>query len=156
MRLPAVAIAAAFECGIALGLHPDVTRSASSRGFLLASLCLAAVLIFIGIILLRLNHLISAAAASLLSWVLLGFLGGSIAEQPRPAEHVVSLAEQGRLDLKTPLRWHGHLRDEPARLPWGYGYEIELSGVEMEGTLRSARGGLRLSFTPVQDQRPRA
>jgi competence protein ComEC len=55
--------------------------------------------------------------------------------------------EQGRLSLKTPLRWHGHLRDEPARLPWGYGYEIELSGVEFEEALHPVRGGLRLSFT---------
>ena len=60
---------------------------------------------------------------------------------------MTSLVEQGLLPLKTPLRWHGHLRDEPIRLPWGYGYEIEISGVELEGTLRSARGGLRLSFT---------
>jgi predicted membrane metal-binding protein len=60
---------------------------------------------------------------------------------------VISLVEQGRLPLKTPLRWHGRLRDEPTRLPWGYGYEIELSGVAFEDALRAARGGLRLSFT---------
>jgi hypothetical protein len=63
---------------------------------------------------------------------------------------VISLLEQGRLDLKTPLRWHGQLRDEPARLPWGYGYEIELTGVEYEGALRQATGGLRLSFSPKE------
>jgi competence protein ComEC len=55
--------------------------------------------------------------------------------------------EQGRLPLKTPLRWHGQLRDEPTRLPWGYGYEIEISGVEFKGALQTARGGLRVSFT---------
>ena len=47
--------------------------------------------------------------------------------------------EQGRFPLKTPLRWHGHLRDEPTRLPWGYGYEIELSGVAFEDALRGWR-----------------
>jgi hypothetical protein len=88
-----------------------------------------------------------AASASLLTWVLLGFLGVCIAEQPRDGDHVISLVEQGRLPLKTPLRWHGRLRDEPTRLPWGYGYEIELSGVAFEDALRAARGGLRLSFT---------
>jgi hypothetical protein len=31
-------------------------------------------------------------------------------------DHLISLLEQGRLPLKTPLRRHGHLRDEPARL----------------------------------------
>ena len=60
---------------------------------------------------------------------------------------MVSLLEQGHLPLKSPLRWYGRLRDEPARLPWGYGYEIELSGVEFEEVLHSARGGLRVSFT---------
>ena len=56
--------------------------------------------------------------------------------------------------MKTPLRWHGHLRDESTRLPWGYGYEIELSGVEFEATLHPARGGLRLSFTARPDGEP--
>lgn len=152
MRLPAVAISAAFACGIVLGLHPAVARSASSRGILLTSFCVAAALILAGITLVKVNRLFSAAAASLLSWISLGFLGACIAEQPRPAEHVISLVEQGRLDLKTPLRWHGRLRDEPARLPWGYGYEIELSGVEQENSLQPALGGLRLSFATSPDQ----
>ena len=60
---------------------------------------------------------------------------------------MVSLLEQGLVPLKTPLRWHGHLRDEPTRLPWGYGYELELSGVEFGEALHSARGGLRVNFT---------
>jgi len=59
----------------------------------------------------------------------------------------------GRLSLRAPLRWHGHLRDEPARLPWGYGYEIELSGVEFEEVLHLRRGGLRVSFTARPDGR---
>jgi hypothetical protein len=59
--------------------------------------------------------------------------------------------EQGHRDLKPPLHWHGHLRDEPARWPRGYGSEIELSGVEYEGALRQAMGGLRLSFSPQEE-----
>ncbi|MGC1417075.1 MAG: DNA internalization-related competence protein ComEC/Rec2, partial [Candidatus Acidiferrum sp.] len=87
------------------------------------------------------------ASASLLSWFLLGALGAGIADQPRPADYVLSLVNAGRVSLRTPLRWHGRLRDEPARLPWGYGYEIELTGVEYEGSFVPARGGLRVSFT---------
>jgi hypothetical protein len=83
--------------------------------------------------LVRLNGFFSVSA-SLLNWVLLGFLGAGHAEQPRPAEHVISLVEKGRLDLKTRSRWHGRLRDAPARLPWGCGYEIELSGIELAGS----------------------
>lgn len=148
MRLPAVTIAAAFACGIVLGLHPAAVRHAASASLLLGLLFLSTLFVLTGIILIKFDRLFSSALSSLLSWVLLGFLGAVIAEQPRPSEHVSSLVERGYIELKAPLRWHGHLRDEPTRLPWGYGYEIELSGVEFEGALRAARGGLRLSFAP--------
>ncbi len=154
MRLPAVAIAAAFACGIAVGLHPVFARNASSPALLLLSFVATLVPISIGIVLLRFGRLFSAATASLLAWTVLGSLGTCVAEQPRPAEYVVALVESGRLNLKTPLRWHGHLRDEPARLPWGYGYEIELSGVEFKEALLPVRGGLRSSFTPQPDGKP--
>src|SRR5260370_30388250 len=147
MKLPAVAIAAAFASGIALGLHPVVARNASSHILLSSFFILIAVLVLVGIILVRAGRLFPATVASFLGWVLLGFLAVCIAEQPRDADHVVSLLEQGRLRLKVPLRWIGNLRDEPTRLPWGYGYEIGLSGVEFEDTLHPTRGGLRLSFT---------
>ena len=148
MRLPAVTMAAAFACGIVLGLRPAAVRHASSGSLLLALLILTALSVLAGFFLVKLDRLFSAAGASLLSWVLLGLLGAVIAEQPRASEHVSSLVERGSIELKTPLRWRGQLRDEPARLPWGHGYEIELSGVEFEGALRPVRGGLRLSFTP--------
>src|SRR5713101_3931716 len=148
MRLPGVAITAIFTCGIAFGLHPAVGHHVSSLTLLWISFSLAVVLISAGFIFAKLGRLFPAAAASLLSWVVLGFLGACIAEEPRPAEHVISLVEQGRLALETPLRWHGRLRDEPKRLPWGYGYEIELSGVEYKGASLHVLGGLRLGFSP--------
>jgi len=147
MRLPAVAIAAAFACGIVLGLHPAVAGNAASFTLLFFSFLTIAVLVLTGIFLLKIGRLVFAASVSLLSWLLLGFLSVCIAEQPRQASHVVSLVEQGRLPLKTPFRWYGRLRDEPTRLPWGLGYEIELSDVEFEEALHPARGGLRLSFS---------
>ena len=152
MRLPAVAITAVFAGGIVLGQWQPLVQRVSSNTFLAAGFAAAFVLVFSGILLARFKRLFPAAAASLLSWVLLGVLGAGVAEQPRPADHVLSLVDEGRIDLKTPLRWHGQMRDEPARLPWGYGFEIDLSGLEYEGTLRSARGGLRLSFNAGLDQ----
>ena len=151
MRLPAVAIAAAFACGIVLGLHPAVVRGASS--VLLLSTCFVAgiVLILAGIVLERFGRLFPAAVISFLSWVMLGFLGACVAEQPLPANHVTSLVEHGQLRLETPLRWRGNLRDEPAKLPWGYGLEISLSGVEFEGAWQSTVGGLRLSYASQPD-----
>lgn len=154
MKLPAVAIATAFAGGIALGLYPLVVPHVTSRFFL--SVCFAAslVLIVAGLAVARIECLFPAAAISLLAWASLGFLGACVAEQPRPANHVTSLLEQGRLSLQTPLRWHGRLRDEPAKLPWGHSLEIDLSEVEFEGAALPVQGGLRVSFTAHPEQAP--
>jgi len=154
MRLPAVAIAAAFASGIAMGLHPTAARNASSVFALAIGFLASAVFVLAGLLLLRFNCLFAAALLSLMSWVSLGILGACIAGQPLPADHVTRLTESGRLPLQTPLRWHGHLRDEPAKLPWGIGYEIELSGVEFESALHPVRGGMRLSFGPKPNSTP--
>jgi competence protein ComEC len=152
MRLPAVAIAALFACGVVLGQAPWFAERVSSHLYLAIGLAFAGFLIFAGVVLVKLGRLFPAAAISLLCWVILGVLGAGIADQPRSADYVLSLVDTGRVDLKTPLRWHGRLRDEPARLPWGYGYEIELNGAEYEGSLVPARGGLRLSFSEGPEQ----
>jgi len=89
MRLPAVAIATAFACGIVLGLHPGVARNASSHILLSSFFIFIVVFVLAGIIFVRIGRLFLATVASLLSWVLLGFVGGCIAEQPRDADHVI-------------------------------------------------------------------
>ena len=152
MKLSAVAIVAAFASGIALGLHPAVTPHATSVFLLPACFLVGVVLIVTGLALARFERLFPAAAISLVSWALLGFLGAFIAQQPRPANHVTSLLEQKSISVKSPLRWHGRLRDEPAKLPWGYGLEIDLSGVEFESASVPLQGGLRLNFTPHSEQ----
>jgi len=111
-----------------------------------------AFLIGSGIVLVRIGLLFPAVVLSALSWLILAVLGAGLANQPRTANYVLSLVEAGRVNLKTPLPWHGRLRDEPARLPWGYGYEIELTGVEYEGSLVPALGGMRISFGVSPDQ----
>lgn len=152
MKVPAVAIAAAFAGGVVFGQSGPVARYISSLPYLAILFAGAALLICAGILLAKWKRLFPAAIISFVSWSLLGTLAAGIAEQPRPADHVLALLQSGRLELKSPLRWHGQLRDEPARLPWGYGYEIELSGVDFEGELLPARGGLRVSFTPPEGQ----
>ena len=152
MRVPAVAIAAVFACGVVLGEAPWFTTRASSPIYIEIGFASGACLIFGGILLARIGRVFPAAAVSVLSWLVLGVLGAGIADQPRPADYVLSLINAGRVDLKTPLRWHGRLRDQPARVPWGYGYEIELTGVEYEGSLVPARGGLRVSLAGSPDQ----
>ncbi len=152
MKLPAVAIAASFVCGIVLGLGEVFARASASHFFLIAGFVAAALPILAGLLFARSGRLAFAAGASLLSWILLGILGGAIALQPLPSNHVIRLVEGGQLDLRSPLRWHGALRDEPARLPWGCGYDIELTGVDYVGQIMPIRGGLRLSFSPHGDE----
>ncbi|MGB9463535.1 MAG: ComEC/Rec2 family competence protein, partial [Candidatus Acidiferrum sp.] len=152
MRLPAVAIAALLTCGAVLGQAQWSAQRVSSPTFIVIGFALAGALICAGILMVKIERLFPAAALSALSWTILGVLGVGIAIQPRSADFVLSLVDAGRVDLKTPLRWHGRLRDEPARLPWGYGYEIELTGVELQDSLVPTRGGLRVSLAEPADK----
>src|SRR5262249_38710543 len=123
---------------------------------LVLGLFLAVGVLLVAVLLLaRHERLLSlAASGSLLCWILLGTLAVRISDQPRSTHHIVSLVESGGISLKTPLRWHGRLRDEPTRLPWGYGYEIDLSSVDYENNSLLTSGGLRLSFTTHPSEPP--
>src|SRR5277367_5945174 len=151
MKLPAVAIAAAFACGIAVGPLPGMTAHASSRELVVGLFVSAGLLLVLGAVFEVRGYLWTASCSALLCWSFLGSLGACISQQPRAADHVISLVQSGRLALHTPLRWHGRLRDEPARLPWGYGYELSLSGVDYQGNFLPLSGGLRLSFSQQND-----
>ena len=152
MKLPAVAIAAAFCCGIAFGLWTPVAKFGTTSSALTYGFILALSLIVCGIVATGAQRLAAGAISSMLCWFVLGFLGASVAEQPLPSDHILRLSEEHRVDLHSPLRWHGRLRDEPALLPWGVGYDIELNGVEAAGALVLARGGLRLSYATLPDR----
>jgi hypothetical protein len=56
--------------------------------------------------------------------MLAGFLACGISLPPRPASHVIWLPEAEQIELSSLLRWHGHLRDEPARAGTGAGEEV--------------------------------
>ena len=154
MKLPAVAITAAFACGVVLGLWPPIVRLATSHFWLAAAFLVVTFSIALAILLVNRARFGVAAVVSGASWILLGVLGAWIAEQPIPSTHVISLIESGRIDLRTPLRWHGTLRDEPAKLPWGFGLEIQLAGVEYENEQLMTLGALRLSYTPRPGDSP--
>jgi competence protein ComEC len=147
VKAPAVAIVAAFVCGIALGLYPQFFIG-SSPAKLVSCFAASAAFAIVALILLRSEKLHASAVASLLCWLALGITSSVIAQQPLPPNHVTQILDRGELSLKTPLRWHGTLRDEPFRLPWGTGYEIELDAVDYRGASQPIAGGLRLSFTP--------
>lgn len=152
MKLPALAIVTAFASGIACGLNPGITHRSSSHAFVAFLLCSAATSLLIGIVFLRRSRVVLAGLASLLCWGMLGMAGVCIAEQPRRADHILSLVGAGKINLKSPLRYYGRLADEPEKLPWGAGYNIELSGVDHEGMFVPASGGLRLGYITRTDQ----
>jgi len=151
VKLPAVVIAAAFACGVALGLCQPVARLATSRGWLAGGFLASGFLILVAAALLKRSRFTEAALVSVACWLFLGTLGTWISNQPLSGSHIISLINAGRIDLHTPLRWHGRLRDEPTKLPWGFGLELELVGVDYENSHLSSLGGLRLSFSPKPD-----
>lgn len=148
MKAPAVAIVAAFVCGIALGLYPTFAQFSASSAKLGLCFAVSAALGLIALLLLRAEKLLASGTLSLLCWLSLGLTGAAVAQRPLPPNHVTQLLDHNQLSLQTPLRWHGILRDEPAHLPWGTGYEIELRGVDYQSTSMQVVGGLRLSFMP--------
>ncbi|HEY2459321.1 MAG TPA: DNA internalization-related competence protein ComEC/Rec2 [Candidatus Acidoferrum sp.] len=147
MKLPAVAVTAAFACGIVIGLWPRVGRLAASHLAFASLLIVAALLVVFGFLLIRAGRLHIGAGAALGSWLLLGILGAWLAEQPLPDDHVLTLINSAQIDLHSPLRWRGTLRDEPTRLPWGYGYEVALTSVDFQNRTISAQGGMRVTYT---------
>src|SRR5713226_6055695 len=131
-----------------------MVRLATSHFWLAAGFLAATFLIVAGILLVSRARFGVAAVVSGVSWIVLGVLGAWIAERPLPSTHVISLIENGRIDLRTPLRWRGTLRDEPAKLPWGFGLEIELAGVDYENSPLTTLGALRSSYSPRPEDQP--
>src|SRR6266852_1760533 len=152
MKLPALAIAAAFAGGISLGLHPAVASHAGSR-VLVAGVLLFSIAALLTALLLSRRWLEVAAAFSVAAWIALGLFAFCIAAQPLPADHVLQRIAANQLDLKSPLRWHGRLRNEPSQVSWGYQTDIDLNSVDTaEGEL-PLRGGMRLGFSPQPEDR---
>jgi hypothetical protein len=83
---------------------------------------------------------------------LLGVARVCIEQQPRRADHILSLVDGGKIDLKSPLRYYGRLGDEPEKFSWGASYDIELSGVDYQGLFVDASGGLRLGYIARVDR----
>lgn len=150
MRLPAVAMAASFAAGIALGLWWPGLRTASSPVGLRWLAAGSFLLIVISFVLVRWEKLLFSALCALCVWGVLGWLGAAIAQQPRPGNFVLNALQSNQIDLHVPLRWRVQLLDEPSRLSWGWRYELALKAVEFQGKIVPISGGLRLSYAPQQ------
>lgn len=152
MKLPAVAIAAAFACGILLGLFQSPQSPHDLRPLLFGAFAVAGTACVTTILCIRFFPNWGAGACSMCIWLALGMAAGLLANKPLPREHVLQRISANELDLKTPLRWHGTLRDEPTRLPWGYALDLELSGVDLAGSQVPLSGGMRVGFTPKENE----
>jgi hypothetical protein len=114
MKLPAVAIAIAFSLGIVIGFWPGVVAHEESRQFLWGWLIIAFVTVVCAAATLSRQRLFAAGLFSLVAWSALGICAAAIAHQPQPKNYVLSVIEDGAIDIHSPLRWRGTLRDEPA------------------------------------------
>ncbi|MGB7729556.1 MAG: ComEC/Rec2 family competence protein [Candidatus Acidiferrum sp.] len=152
MKLPAVAIVVGFAGGILLGLEP--LRAFHAAHSSLPAFIGAAIisLLIAGFVLAWRGFVWASATISLAVWVGLGVFGGWLAELPLPAEHILSRFAAAQIPLKTPLRWHGVLLSEPTRLPWGYGLDVSLTGVEKADGYLAVIGGMRVGFTPRENE----
>lgn len=146
MKLPALAIFTAFAVGIACGLNAEIADQSKSHTVVAVLLFSSLASLLIGIFFVSRSCVVCAGVATLLCWGLLGVAAVRIQRQPRRADHILSLANAGKINLKSPLRYYGQLADEPEKLPWGVGYDIELSGVDSSGSFVRASGGLRLGY----------
>src|ERR1700692_2910774 len=119
MKLPALAIATAFAIGIACGLNPEIAHRSRSHAFIAFLLCSAVTSLLIGIVFAVRSRVVIAGLGSLLCWGMLGMAGVCVEEQPRRADHILSLVDAGKINLNSPLRYYRRLADEPEKLPWG-------------------------------------
>jgi competence protein ComEC len=138
MKLPGVWIVTAFAAGIAMSDRwphsPRPWIAAAALGVLLA-----------GALLWR-KRIVAAGAVALVAWAALGGLSLAVERATIPANHVPRLFAAGRLDASQPLRWRGRLREDPAALPWGRRYVIDLEQVEAAGEILPVSGGMRANL----------
>jgi hypothetical protein len=109
MRIPAVAIAAAFSGGNLLGRELHLSHGVLGISFLRIFFLLIAGLLFAWR-----DRLWAAAVFSLLGWTGLGAIGMVLASQPLPAAHVLSRIAAGQIELGLTQRRRGR-RENTAR-----------------------------------------
>ena len=147
MKLPALWIALAFACGIAVSKHAP----GSIPFWAIATAAL--IILAIGLLAFT-NKLAMPAAFAICAWLAMGILGAHLEQNAVPHNDVARLVSRGTLDLAEPLRWFGQLRDDPEPTPLGWRYVIDLHGVERAGQVLPISGGLRLTYYRGDNREP--
>ncbi|MHB8412193.1 MAG: DNA internalization-related competence protein ComEC/Rec2 [Candidatus Acidiferrales bacterium] len=139
MKLPALWLGLAFAGGVATERVPGIHLK----------LWLAATIISISVgLLLALASKKFAVAwiLALTAWFALGAITVQMAQRDVAPDDAAMLVTSGTIDTSEPLRWHGVLREDPERLPWGLRYIINLGQVKIAGKTIPVQGGLRLNY----------
>jgi hypothetical protein len=89
MKIPAVALAAAFGGGIVLGLQPHISSHLSSRLFLILAILGIAAVVCLALALTLWERLVAAGILSLGCWIALGMVAACVAQRPVAADHVL-------------------------------------------------------------------
>jgi competence protein ComEC len=138
VKLPAVWLALSFASGI-------LTSRAEKSAIAWLVACIFA--IALGLSVLWLNKLTKASALlALFAWFTLGGLGASLERAYIPHDDVTVLISRGVINVQEPLRWQGHLREDPEQTPVGLRYLIDLQSVQAAGKTLTVHGGLRLTY----------
>ncbi|HEY0702365.1 MAG TPA: DNA internalization-related competence protein ComEC/Rec2 [Candidatus Acidoferrales bacterium] len=138
MKLPAVWIFAAFASGVGIAMRWPASPKVWIAAAVLAIAC--------GAVLLWRGHATPAWTCALLAWASLGGFAGHVERLAVPHNQITRVLSEKQVDLATPYRWRGRLRDDPMTLPWGQRFEIDLEQVEIAGETAPVHGGLRLNF----------
>lgn len=138
MKIPGLYVLPAFCIGIVIA----ALQPASGRA---AVLCAAA--IFSIAFAFWLKRLFMASFVLVLAgWTALGFLALIVQQHNRPANLASSLIESKTIDSNFPIRWRGVLRENPATLPWGTRFDLDLESVQLSGEQVKVSGGLRATY----------
>ncbi|MGB6623541.1 MAG: DNA internalization-related competence protein ComEC/Rec2 [Candidatus Acidiferrales bacterium] len=139
MKLPALALALAFVCGIFV----ESVASAHWQAWVIA----AVISIISGLLVFSLSkQIIAPALLALIAWFALGGLALQMERRDVAPNDAARLISTAKIDTSEPLRWRGILRDDPERLPWGLRYTIDLDEVGIARRTVPIRGGLRLTY----------
>jgi competence protein ComEC len=141
MKLPSLFPVACFAGGILLSGGLASYLHSTPRTLILVTIAF----LICAFILISRRLILAAAIVGAGAWIFLGAAAANLERSTVPVNLASTLMESGKLDASATLRWHGRLRSDPLKLPWGTRYEIALNSVESAAGVTPVTGGLRLT-----------
>jgi competence protein ComEC len=92
------------------------------------------------------ERLRTAWSLALVAWFSIGGFGAAAERASLPQNHVTHVIRNISPESNEAFRWRGQLRSDPARLPWGRRFELDLEEVQLAGQAVPVTGGLRVTY----------